>query len=105
MIVETAPQMSVVDRIFESEQELQEGAMSMTATSVTAQMTSYNSRRVHPHGLDLVVMRLSLATLLWARRRADRSLMTHEEKMLQRALELELGDRADRSARSYARVI
>jgi hypothetical protein len=36
-------------------------------------------RRVRPHGLDRAVMRVSLALLLWARRRADRAAITSEE--------------------------
>jgi len=38
-----------------------------------------NVRRVRPHGLDRAVMRASLAMLLWARRHADRTAVSHEE--------------------------
>src|ERR1700712_1068601 len=101
MTMQAAPEMSVAHRNFETKEELREEAQTMTATTMNAAVThydtaAYGTRRVRPHGLDLLVMRLSLATLLWARRRADRNLMTHEENMLRRAVEMELGDRADR---------
>ncbi|MBX3100169.1 MAG: hypothetical protein KF761_11390 [Salinibacterium sp.] len=37
------------------------------------------ARRVRPHGLDRALMRLSLATLLWARRHAERTSISYEE--------------------------
>ncbi|WP_354570090.1 hypothetical protein [Glaciihabitans sp. UYNi722] len=37
------------------------------------------SRRARPHGLNRVVMRLSIVMLKWARRRAERSALTYEE--------------------------
>lgn len=46
----------------------------MTATPAFASR-SYpsRSRRAQAHGIDRLVMRLSMAALLWARRRADRA--------------------------------
>lgn len=51
----------------------------MTA-SITAQHHSraVPTTRARAHGIDLLVMRLSIAALRWARRRADRSLSTRE---------------------------
>ncbi|MDQ1575648.1 MAG: hypothetical protein QOH55_798 [Microbacteriaceae bacterium] len=37
------------------------------------------SRHARARGLDRVIIRLGLAMLEWARRRADRSALTHEE--------------------------
>lgn len=45
----------------------------MTATSFGS------ARRIRPSGFDRAVMRLSLAMLLWARRRAERAAVTHDE--------------------------
>lgn len=43
-----------------------------------------SARRSRPHGIDLLVMRMSLAMLLWARRRANRTVMTREENLRRR---------------------
>ena len=40
------------------------------------------AHRARPRGIDRLVMRLSLTTLLWARRRADRGNLTHEQHTL-----------------------
>lgn len=37
------------------------------------------ARRVRPHGIDRAIMRLSLMTLLWARRHAERTAVSYEE--------------------------
>ena len=53
------------------------------ANTMTTVPTNYvqRARRVRPHGLDRALMRLSLATLLWARRHADRTAISYEENM------------------------
>ena len=72
-LLETRPEMSVAPRIFDTKEEV----TSMTATAVLAPRTT--TRRARPHGLDRVVMRLSLTALLWARRHADRVALTPEQ--------------------------
>ena len=68
--------MSVVERNFDTKEEVN----SMTATAgFTTRTTRTTARRARPHGLDRLVMRLSLSALLWARRRADRAAMTPEQ--------------------------
>ena len=69
---ETAPEMSVVGRNFDSKEEV-----TMTATATHNAFST--SRRPRPHGLDRLVMRLSLTMLLWARRHADRIGVTAEQ--------------------------
>ena len=55
---------------------------------MTASFTSV--RRVRPTGFDRAVMRLSLAMLLWARRRAERTFVSPEEHALMRRAQAEL---------------
>lgn len=43
-----------------------------------------SARRSRPRGIDLLVMRMSLAMLLWARRRANRTAMSREEHLRRR---------------------
>lgn len=43
-----------------------------------------SARRSRPRGIDLLVMRVSLAMLLWARRRANRTAMSREENLRRR---------------------
>ncbi len=50
-----------------------EGAGSVSST------TSANLRRSRPHSIEVLVMRLSLAMLLWAQRRAERTQLTPEQ--------------------------
>ena len=77
-----APAMSVATRNFDSKEEVR----MMTATTVFSQhYAAPAARRARPHGFDRLVMRLSLAALLWARHRADRGILTHDEHMLRRA--------------------
>ena len=94
--------MSVVGRNLDTE----EGVNTMTATTVFQhQYAVPTARRPRPHGIDRVVMRLSLAMLLWARDRADRAALSHEEHALRRAnalvLEREQRDAAKRIARIF----
>jgi hypothetical protein len=97
----TASGMSVVGRNLDTEEEVDE----MTATTVFQhQYAAPAVRRARPHGLDRLVMRLSLAMLLWARQRADRSMVSHEEHAIRRANELAIErDRHSADAR-IARV-
>jgi hypothetical protein len=43
------------------------------------QIGASRSRHARPRGIDRVIIRLGLAMLEWARRRADRSTLTYEE--------------------------
>lgn len=62
------------------------------------------ARRAQPHGVDRLVMRLSLAMLLWARHRADRGVVSRDEQLIRRANALAVEhDRRDAAAR-IARV-
>lgn len=70
----------------------------MTATSFGS------ARRVRPSGFDRAVMRLSLAMLLWARRRAERTAVTHDEHARLRRELQELRRRERESALLGARV-
>lgn len=65
-------ELSVVPRNFDDKEEVN----TMTATAAGYGITA---RRVRPHGLDRVIMRVSLMMLLWARRHADRTAVSHEE--------------------------
>src|SRR4051812_17880476 len=69
-LLERGPGMSVADDIFTTEKEV---------TTMTAAAYSHPVRRVRPHGIDRAIMRLSLMTLLWARRHAERTAVSHEE--------------------------
>jgi hypothetical protein len=86
---ENPAEMSAVDRRFDSKEEVR----TMTATTA----------RPRPHGLDRAVMRLSLAMMIWARKRAERSAMTHSQRGRQvsqaRAIEAREHDAALRFAR------
>lgn len=94
--IETA-EMSVVDRNFDTKEEVK----SMTASSAFGrQLDAPAGRRARPHGLDRAVMRLSLAMLIWARKRAETS---HDERALRviqaRATEQREHESALRAAR------
>ena len=67
-------EMSVADGNFNPKEEV----TTMTAASYTRAYPQ-GIRRVRPHGVDRAIMRLSLMTLLWARRHAERSAVSHEE--------------------------
>ena len=75
----------------------------MTATTVFQHSYAAPAvRRARPQGLDRLVMRLSLAMLLWARHRADRGALSHEEHLLRRANALAVErDRRDAAARIF----
>ena len=68
-LLERAPEMSVADPSFDLTREVN----TMTATY------NLNARRVRAHGLDRVVMRVSLMMLLAARRHAERTAVSYEE--------------------------
>jgi hypothetical protein len=105
--LESTSPMSVVDRSLAVEEEVK----TMTTTHVFASQYAAQSsatrvpRRARPHGIDRLVMRLSLAMLLWARHRADRGVLTHEQHLIRRttalALEREQRDAAARIARVF----
>lgn len=46
------------------------------------QVGARSTSRARPRGIDLLVMRLSLTTLRWARQRADRRTLTHGQHAL-----------------------
>ena len=56
----------------------------------------HGSRRVQPRGFDRLVIRLSVAMLRWARNRADRSIVPHEQVVLRNR------NARDREARELA---
>lgn len=68
-LLENPHRMSVAGPTFNSQEEV---------TTMTATTVSYR-QRTRPHGFDRVVMRLSLAMLLWARRRCDRGTVSRDE--------------------------
>lgn len=74
----------------------------MTATPFTSLSTSTHTRA---HGFDLLVMRLSIAALGWAERRADRATLSHEENSRRFRLQADLAERAHHHALRAARVL
>ncbi|QNE47166.1 hypothetical protein F1C58_09820 [Glaciihabitans sp. INWT7] len=58
--------------------------------------TLRGSRRAQPRGFDRIVIRVSVAMLRWARKRADRSIVPYEEAVLRNRNAL------DRDAREKA---
>lgn len=77
-LLERAPEMSVDARNFATEKE----ESTMTASAVPSHYVDARApRRARARGLDRLIMRLSLATLLWARRHADRTAITREEQV------------------------
>jgi len=89
-LLQRPTEMSVADRNLDTSEE----ENTMTATT-TFELRS--ARRSRPHGLDRAIMRLSLTTLLWARRHADRTAVTRDEQMLQfrAARDVELRERGN----------
>lgn len=81
-----------------------EGVSTMTTTATHLEFDSRAARRPRPHGLDLLVMRVSLAMLVWARRRADRVSVQHEERLRQHHLRRETERREHEFALRAARV-
>jgi hypothetical protein len=93
--------MSVDDRSFDGEKEVK------TMTATTAFDRAVNAparRRARPHGVDRLVMRLSLAMLIWARKRADRDALSHDERALRVSQARALQTREHESALRVARV-
>lgn len=86
-LIDRAVVVSVADRNLTTEGEAR--TMSVT-TAYTRRYPPVPSRRARPHGVDRLVMRLSLAMLLWARRRADRAQPGHEEHAIRRAVALSI---------------
>lgn len=72
----------------------------MTATTVLTP-----ARRARAHGIDLLVMRMSMAALRWARRRADRAVPGRDEVLRLRAQHSDIARREHESALRAARVI
>ncbi len=71
---------------------------------MTATLGYSASRRPRAHGIDRLVMRASMAALLWARRRADRAALTHETHERLRAQHVEVVRREHEAALRAARV-
>jgi hypothetical protein len=63
------------------------------------------ARRARPYGFDLLVMRISLAMLLWARRRADRTAVTRAEQRLHYLVALERERHDHEAPRGFARLV
>lgn len=76
-------------------------------TSTPAYGHSYSSlgtRRTRARGLERAVMRVGLAMLLWARRRADRQILSRDENTRRLAIQQGLADREHSAALRAARV-
>lgn len=91
-------EMSVVTRNFDRKEEVN----SMTATAAYTSRSTI--RRARPHGLDRLVMRLSLTALLWARRHADRVALSPEQHARAMDAAAEFQRREHESALLAARV-
>lgn len=77
----------------------------MTSHSLTATRSGARSAtRSGARGIDLMVMRISLAMLLWARRRAERATVTREEHERRLVLHAEIARREHSAALRAARV-
>lgn len=74
MTLERPAETSVATRTVTIEKEVN----TMTATTAYDEQVT---RRVRPTGFDRLVMRISLAMLLWARRHADRAALSREEQI------------------------
>jgi hypothetical protein len=96
-----AAALSVARRRFDTEDEVNTMA-AMTVTDLG--FDAIPARRARATGLDRLVMQASLATLLWARRRADRKSVTFEEHALRIAQLNDLARREHEFALRAARV-
>lgn len=77
----------------------------MTATSAfTGTTCPAPSRRARARGIDRIIIRASLATLRWARRRADRAQLGRDEIIARHELSRELERREHDAALRYARI-
>lgn len=92
--------MSVAPSNFTTKEEV----TTMTATSYTPATYAQATRRVRPHGIDRAIMRVSLMTLLWARRHAERTAVSHEEHTRMHRETLGLQRREHDAALLVARV-
>jgi hypothetical protein len=90
--------MSVANSILSTEEEVK----TMTATTTLDCPTA--SRRARPHGLDRLLMRVSLATLLWARRHADRTALSREQLIREHEVRQSVQRREHDAALLVARV-
>jgi hypothetical protein len=71
--------MSVDDRNFDLDEEVK----TMTVTRDFDRLIDAPAgRRARPHGVERLIMRLSLAMLIWARERAERDAVSHGERVL-----------------------
>ncbi len=70
-------------------------------------MTSHplTTTRSRARGIDLLVMRLSLAMLHWARRRADRDVLPREEQARRHQVRADIAHREHLAALRAARVL
>ena len=90
--------MSVVTRNFDSKEEVK------TMTATLSRSTLAQASRVRPHGIDRAIMRLSLMTLRWARRHAERTAISYEEHTRLRSESLGVYRREHDAALLVARV-
>jgi hypothetical protein len=80
--------MSVAGRNLYRDEEVE---IMTTVSALEHLIESPAGSRARPHGIDRLVMRLSLAMLVWARRRSEKSIITRDEHAIlfaqQRGLE------------------
>ena len=92
----TTDRVSVAHRTFDT------GSTRGQETTMTSH--SLAATRHRARGIDLLVMRVSLAMLLWARRRADRATVTREEQERLFAVQADIARRQHAHALLAARV-
>jgi len=92
----TTDRVSVAHRTFDT------GSTRGQETTMTSH--SLAATRHRARGIDLLVMRVSLAMLLWARRRADRADLPREEHERRLAIQADIARRQHASALLAARV-
>jgi hypothetical protein len=101
IVCQKATAMSVDDRNFEPDEEVK----TMTVTTDFDHLVGAPPRRrARPHGVDRLIMRLSLAMLIWARKRADRDAVSHDERALRVSQARALQTREHEAALRVARV-
>ena len=77
----------------------------MTATPAYGHSySSLGTSRARARGLERAVMRVAMAMLLWARRRADRQILSRDENMRRLTNQQQLAAREHSAAMRAARV-
>ena len=96
------PTTSTADRVSEVRHTVDSASTRGQETIMTSH--SLTATRSRARGIDLLVMRVSLAMLHWARRRADRASLPREEQARRFLVHAEIARRQQLDALRAARV-